>query len=78
VQSDDIPAYAYVICDTTKEIEKIAKGKMLLPTPDKMGFFGWNPNYKVYVEVISYPKLLRDAQRRNKVLFDKLNLSPGS
>ena len=29
---------------------------------------------KTYVEVISYNKLLQDAQKRNKVLFDKLKL----
>jgi hypothetical protein len=78
VQSASIPAYAYIICDTTKEIEKIARGKTLLPTPDNLGFFGYNPNYHTYVEVISYAKLLRDAQRRNKVLFEKLNLSPSN
>ena len=27
VQSDQIPAYAYVICDTTKEVEIIAQNK---------------------------------------------------
>jgi hypothetical protein len=33
VQSERIPAYAYVICDTTKEVEIIAQNKGLLPTP---------------------------------------------
>jgi hypothetical protein len=74
VQSDRIPAYAYVICDTTKEIEIIAQNKGLLPTPDQLGYYGYNPSLSAYVEIISYTKLLRDAKKRNRILFDKLHL----
>jgi len=41
---------------------------------DNLGYFGYNPSLSAYVEVISYTKLLRDAKKRNKILFDKLNL----
>jgi len=74
VQSDRIPAYAYVICDTTKEVEIIAQNKGLLPTPDQLGYYGYNPNLSAYIEIISYTKLLRDAKKRNRILFDKLHL----
>jgi hypothetical protein len=74
VQSDRIPAYAYIICDTTKEVEIIAENKALLPTPDNLGYFGYNQRLSVYVEIISYTKLLRDAKKRNRILFDKLHL----
>lgn len=74
VQSDRIPAYAYVICDTTKEVDIIAQNKGLWPTPDNLGYYGYNPALAAYVEVISYTKLLKDAKRRNKILFDKLHL----
>ena len=74
VQSDRIPAYAYVICDTTKEVEIIAQNKGLLPTPDQLGFYGYNPSLSAYVEIISYTKLVRDAKKRNRILFDKLHL----
>ena len=40
-----------------------------------MGFFFYNPNFSAYIEIISYAKLLTDARKRNKVLFDKLRLS---
>jgi hypothetical protein len=76
VQSDRIPAYAYVICDTTKEVEIIAQNKGMLPTPDNLGYYGYNPSLSAYVEIISYAKLLRDAKKRNKILFEKLHL-PG-
>ena len=32
------------------------------------------PEGNGYVEIISYDKLLRDARRRNRALFDKLGL----
>lgn len=76
VQSERIPAYAYVICDTTKAVEIIAENKGLLRTPDNLGYYGYNPALSAYVEIISYSKLLNDAKKRNKILFDKLHL-PG-
>jgi hypothetical protein len=30
-----------------------------------------------YIEVISYEKMLDDAQKRNRILFDKLQMPPG-
>jgi hypothetical protein len=74
VQSDRIPANAYVICDTTKEVEIIAQNKGMLPTPDRLSYYGYNQNLSAYVEIISYAKLLRDAKKRNRILFDKLHL----
>jgi hypothetical protein len=74
VQSDRIPAYAYVICDTTKEVEIIAQNKGMLATPDNLGYYGYNPTLSAYVEIISYMKLVRDAKKRNRILFDKLHL----
>jgi hypothetical protein len=78
VQSERIPAYAYVICDTTREVEIIAENKGMWPTPDSLGYFGYNQKLSAYVEIISYAKLLRDAKRRNRILFDKLHLPGGS
>ena len=53
-------------------VDHVSKG--LIRTPDNLGYFGYNPSLSAYVEVISYTKLLRDAKKRNKILFDKLNL----
>ncbi len=44
----------------------------LIRTPDREGFFGYNASKGAYIEVISYDKLVRDAKKRNQVLFDKL------
>jgi hypothetical protein len=74
VSSQQLPAYAYVVCDLTPEIERMALMKGLLRTPDNMGFFGYNPNINTYVEVISFDKLLSDAKKRNRILFEMLNI----
>lgn len=74
VLSQRIPAYGYVICDTTEEVEIIAQNKGYLPTPDNLGYYGYNPSLSAYVEVISYTKLLNDAKKRNRILFEKLHL----
>lgn len=68
----NIPFYAYVICDISDNIMEYADAASLLKTNDGMGYYGYNPNYQAYIEVISYDKLLIDAKKRNKVLFDKL------
>lgn len=72
--SRDAPAFCYVVCDVTPAIEKgaIDAGGQL--TPDGRGYFGWNPQLKLYFEVISYEKLVADALRRNRILFKKLGL----
>ena len=36
--------------------------------------FGHNPNYKAYIEVISFDRLVNAAKERNKAFFDKLGL----
>jgi hypothetical protein len=74
VASEKIPAYAYVICDTTGAIDQICENKSMHRTPDNLGWYVFNPSLAAYVEVISYTKLLRDAKKRNHVLFEKLNL----
>ena len=62
----------YVIADLTETMEADAKYAGLTKTPDGEGYFGYNPSVGAYIEVISYTKLVKDAKKRNQVLFDKL------
>lgn len=71
---DEMPFYCYIVCDITPKIEDIMDTHDYTLTNDGMGYFGYNKKYKAYVELISYDKLLDDALKRNKILFDKLNL----
>ena len=71
---DTTPFYCYIVCDSCSTLEKQARIANLIQTPDGKGFFGFNPNYNAYIEVISYDKMVEDANKRNAVLFDKLGL----
>lgn len=73
-RSEDIPGFCYAICDITPSIERRCKLAGLKVTSDRQGYFGYNDNYKAYVEVISFDKLLNSARERNRAFFDKLGL----
>lgn len=64
--------YCYVIADLTISLRNAAENASLMKTPDGEGYFGFNAAKGAYIEVISYNKLLKDAKKRNQVLFDKL------
>jgi len=68
------PIYAYIVCDLTKKLKAFADdaGYRLLPGGD--GYFSYNENYNMYVEIMSFDKILKDSNDRNRVLFEKLNL----
>ncbi|MCE9679757.1 hypothetical protein LZP69_11345 [Shewanella sp. AS1] len=73
-RNHDIPAYCYIVCDLTSTMVTRCKNFSLTMTADGMGFFGYNPNYKAYIEVISFNQLVRAAKERNRAFFDKLGL----
>ncbi len=72
--SQNTPFYCYLICDLTPKIVSIAKKAGFTKTPDEQGYFGFNPNFNAYVEIIGFTKLLNDSKQRNQILFDKLQL----
>lgn len=75
IPNRDIPIYAYVVCDFTPEFRRLATSlNGLQPSYDGMKYYGFNPQLKVYIEVISFDAVVVEARQRNKVLFDKLNL----
>ena len=42
--------------------------------PDRLGFFQWRENINLYIEVLSWDKVLKDANMRNKIFFHKLGI----
>nr|WP_199044843.1 hypothetical protein [Dyella sp. ASV24] len=74
INAENIPGYCYVICDITPTVERRCKMNNLTKASDHMGYFGYNPNFRAYIEVISFDKLLQAARERNKAFFDKLGL----
>ncbi len=76
-QSDRIPGFCYVIADLTPTMRESCKQRNLRPTDDGLGYFGYNENYKAYVEVNSFDRLLNLAHQRNRAFFDRLGLPVG-
>lgn len=71
----NVPFYCYIICDINDKIKTMARDFELTETPDGEGFFGYKRGYNAYYEVLTYTKILRDAQKRNAIFFEKLGLS---
>ncbi|WP_346854862.1 ATP-binding protein [uncultured Draconibacterium sp.] len=72
--NDNTPVYGYVVCDLTNKIVEFAEKHQLTLSPDQEGYFGYHNGYKMYIEIISFKKLLGDATLRNKIFFKKLQL----
>lgn len=73
--AENTPFYGYVVCELTSKVEKWLKTvKNFKPMPDGMAWFQWYENINLYIEVLSWDKLLKDADMRNKVFFHKLGI----
>ena len=71
---DRTPFYCYVVCDLTPRLKEQARFASLRTTPDGNGYFGFNDEVCAEHQVIGFDKLVQDANKRNRVLFEKLNL----
>lgn len=65
--------FGYLIADLTESLRDQMEMNYH-KSVDGEGYFKTLSGGQGYVEIISYDKLLRDAKRRNRVLFDKLGL----
>jgi len=72
---DNTPFYCYAIATLTPQLKVLAQHKDFRPTPDGFGFFNFHSGYNAYIELLSYEKLLGDAKKRNRALFERLGLS---
>ena len=70
--SENTSFRCFAICDMSPKMEAHCKDAGFRRTPDAMGYYGYQQERNAYYEVISYPKLLSDAKKRNQILFDKL------
>lgn len=74
----ETPFYVYIVCDINSSFEKILQNREFTKTPDRMGYYTFkNKYYSAYIEVLPFEKVLKDAKRRNRILFEKLGLSTG-
>ena len=73
--TENTPFYGFVVCDLTQKVEVwLEREKDFKPMPDRLGWFQWIGNINLYVEVVGWDKILRDAQMRNRIFFKKLGI----
>ena len=73
--ADNTPFYGFVVCDLTTKVEAwLMREKDFKPMPDRRGWFQWRENINLYVEVVGWDKVLKDAKMRNRVFFEKLGI----
>lgn len=72
--AETTPFYVYIICDLTPVVDSLALSYDFHLTPDQLGYFKFHTQLNAYMEIISFQKVVQDAKKRNRVLFDKLNL----
>lgn len=73
--NNNTPFYVYIVCDITKSFEKILKNRQFKRTPDGQGYFLFKSEYySAYIEVIPFEKVVADAKKRNRILFNMLGI----
>lgn len=73
---DNTPFYGYVICELTQKTKSwLEDEKDFKPMPDRLGYFKWHDSLNLYIEVLGWDKILKDANIRNKIFFHKLGIN---
>lgn len=73
--TETTPFYGYVVLDLTRKVEDwLRDEKEFVPMPDGEGWFQWRGNIRLYIEVLSWDKIRKDADMRNRIFFDKLGI----
>ncbi len=73
------PFECIIVCELTEATRKqFGRSIAQNPTPDGEGYYGYSKSHNAYVRVMSFKKMLRDAEHRNKAFFDALDLDSPS
>ncbi|MBJ7578044.1 hypothetical protein JHC09_09115 [Devosia sp. MC532] len=73
------PFDCIIVCDLTASTRKALQRSIAQqPTPDGEGYIGWSVPHNARIRVISFAKMLRDAEVRNSAFFNQLGLSSPS
>ena len=67
--------YGYIIADLTPKLRRWLKmAQINVPLPGGGGFYGYNDDYKAFVQALSYKYVLKDARMRNEAFFKHLSI----
>lgn len=73
INPDRLRYTGYLIADLTPTLHRQVRMRYH-KMADNEGYFATLPQGNGYIEIVSYDKLVVDAKRRNRVLFEKLGL----
>lgn len=71
---ESMPIHALIVCDFTERLKKQAKIRDFRPTADDERFYLFHTEYGAFIEILSFDAMMDLAERRNRILFDKLGL----
>jgi hypothetical protein len=75
----DTPFDCIIVCDLTPPARiQFESSLAQTPTPDGQGYYGWSRTHNASIRVISFAKMLRDAELRNQAFFQQLKLGSPS
>jgi len=74
--TENTPCYVYIISDLTEKMVKYCRKNDFIITHDGLGFFYYHKEYKAYIEVITYQKILKDSKQRNRIFMKKIGVLP--
>lgn len=66
--------YCYILLDLNKKNQEVFVDEAYTPLKENRGYIFYHPTYKMYVTVLDYRELKKDAERRNKIFFEKLGI----
>lgn len=66
--------YGFIIADLTVKVRNWLNRKNFKSLPDAQRYYYWHDGYNLYTEFISWTKLIKDAEMRNKIFFNKLGI----
>lgn len=73
------PFECIIVCELTGQARSLFEKSLAQnSTPDNEGYYGWSNRHHAHIRVISFLKMLRDAENRNKAFFDQLTLGSPS
>ncbi len=66
--------HIYIVCELTDKLKKELKNESFHEALDGMGYFRYYDSGLTMLEVISFDKMQRDADERNRIFFKKLGI----
>lgn len=67
--------HCYYVCDINEDVRTYAKRGQFSKLPDDLGFYNYNSDLKVHIQIIDYNKLVSDAEKRNYAFFEHLGVN---